>query len=57
MRNGGMMLVVFDICQIVVLYVLMFAENWDYFMLGCLLVCVFAKNRQDYYVLLVMYVC
>jgi VanZ family protein len=51
------MLVVFDICQIVVLYVLMFAENWDYFMLGCLLVCVFAKNRQDYYVLLVMYVC
>jgi hypothetical protein len=52
-----MMLVVFDICQIIVLYVFMFAENWDYFVLGCFLVCMFDENCQDYYVWLVMYVC
>jgi hypothetical protein len=51
------MLVAIAICQIIVLYVLMFAENCDYFTLSCLLVCMFAENRRDYYVWLVMYVC
>jgi VanZ family protein len=51
------MLVAFAICQIIVLYVFMFAENWDYFVLGCLLVCMYAENRQNYYVSLVMYIC
>jgi hypothetical protein len=40
MRNGEMMLVAFAICQIIVLYVLMFTENWDYFvfdLFACLL--------------------
>jgi uncharacterized membrane protein len=39
MRNGGMILIDFAICQIIVLYVLMFAENYDYFVLACLHVC------------------
>jgi hypothetical protein len=30
-----MMLVAFAICQIIVVYVLMFVENWDYFVLDC----------------------
>jgi hypothetical protein len=53
------MLVAFAIYQIIVLYVLMFVENWDYFVLDCWrvwLVCMFAENRRDYYVWLVMYV-
>jgi hypothetical protein len=59
MWNGWMMLVAFAIYQIIVLYVLMFAENWDYFVLDCWrvwLVCMFAENHRDYYVWLVMYV-
>jgi hypothetical protein len=52
-----MMLVDFAICQTIVLYVLMFAKNWDYFVLGCLLVCMLAENYRGYYVCLVMYVC
>jgi hypothetical protein len=45
-----MMLVAFAIYQIIVLYVLMFVKNWDYFVLGCWLVCMFVENHQDYYV-------
>jgi hypothetical protein len=33
------MLVIFVICQIIIIYVLIFAENYDYFVLGCLHVC------------------
>jgi hypothetical protein len=33
------MLDAFAICQIIVLYVLIFADNLDYFVLGCLHVC------------------
>jgi hypothetical protein len=51
------MLVAIAICQIIVLYVLMFGENCDYFALSCLLVCMFAENRRDYYVWFVMYIC
>jgi hypothetical protein len=40
------MLVTFIICQIIVFYVLMYTENWDYFVLDYFL----AENRQDYYV-------
>jgi hypothetical protein len=40
-----MILVAFSICQIIVLYVLMFVTNYDYFVLGCWLVSMFAENR------------
>jgi hypothetical protein len=33
-----MMLVACAICQIIVLCILMLAENWDYFVLGCWLI-------------------
>jgi hypothetical protein len=33
------MLVAFAICQIIVLYVLMLAENYDYFVFACLHIC------------------
>jgi hypothetical protein len=51
------MLVAFAIYKIIVLYVLMFAENRDYFILGCWVICMFVENREDYYVCLVTYVC
>jgi hypothetical protein len=44
-----MILAVFAICQIIVLYVLMFAENWGYFVSDCLrvwLVCMFVENVE-----------
>jgi hypothetical protein len=49
--------VAFAICQIIILYVLMFAKNCDYFMLGYWFVCVFIENRRDYYIWIVIYVC
>jgi hypothetical protein len=52
-----MRLVAFATCQIIVLYVLMFVEYLNYFVLGYLLVCMFVENHRDYYVWLVMYVC
>jgi hypothetical protein len=51
------MVIAFAICQIIVLYVLMFVENYDYFVLGYFLVCVFGENRRDYYVWFVLHVC
>jgi hypothetical protein len=44
------MLVALTICQIIVLYVLIFTENWNYFVLDYWRVCMFAENRRDYYV-------
>jgi hypothetical protein len=48
MANGEMILVAFAIYQIIVLSLLMFAENWDYFVFDCWLVwliCMFVENN------------